>query len=149
MKSVRTGRQWIAAAVGTLVALALTACAHESSTAAQTLTVSYVVLGNPTTVEVEIDELRCDDAEGLRTFVGGDEVDGRAPVTVAILGGQASVAVRIDGDLWFVADGVVESDAGIVTFSDFTGSAVEQSADLTITDVVDAQATISGELSCA
>lgn len=140
------------AIVGATLLLTATGCTPESTTEPQLLTASYVDLGNPTSIDLTVDDLRCDDAEGLRTFVGGAGIGagigGRAPVTVSILGGQGTVAVQIDGDIWFVGDGPVESDAGVVVFTEFTGSVVEQTTDLTITDVIDDRATLSGELSC-
>ncbi|KQQ65101.1 hypothetical protein ASF63_14145 [Microbacterium sp. Leaf320] len=132
---------------------AMTACAPTGDTApqtqAQTLTITYADGDAPTADDIDVDGIQCSETQELRSFIGGGDVEGRAAVTISILDGQATVAIHLEDDRWFVSSGGAEPDGDSVTFEGFEGSVVEQGADLDILDVVDEAATLSGTLTCS
>ncbi|MGJ0390990.1 hypothetical protein [Microbacterium sp. CGR1] len=141
------------AAIGVLLLSAMTACAPAVDTApqtlAQTLTITYADGSAPTTDDIDVDGIQCSETQELRSFIGGGDVDGRAAVTVSFLGDQATVAIHLEDDRWFVGSGTTESDDDSLAFDGFEGSVVEQGADLGILGIVDEAATLSGTLTCS
>lgn len=142
------------AAVGIMLLAAMTACAPVGDTApqtqaqTQTLTITYADGDAPTEDGLDVDGIQCSETQELRSFTGGGDVDGRAAVTVSILGDQATVAIHLEDDRWFVGTGTTDSDDDSVAFDGFEGSVVEQGADLDILGIVDDAATVSGSLAC-
>ena len=148
-KHLATSRAVTLATVTALtIAAALTACSTGGGAPAQSLEVAYSDGDDSSTADISVEGLRCSETQGMRTFIGGGDVDGRAAVTVSVLDGQATVAVHLEDDRWFISSGAAEADAESITFDGFTGSVVGQGADLDITGVIDEAATLSGTLSC-
>lgn len=141
------------AAIGVMLLAAMTACAPAVDTAqqtqAQTLAITYADGGAPTTDDIDVDGIQCSETQDLRSFIGGSDVEGRAAVTISILDGQATVAIHLEDDRWFVSSGGAEPDGDSVTFDGFEGSVVEQGTDLDILGIVDEAATLSGTLTCS
>lgn len=134
--------------VGLAVLMSATGCTPAATSDPQSLSIAYAQEGSTSKADVSVDGLRCSETQGVRSFIGGDDVDGRAAVTVSILDDQATVAIHLEDDRWFVGSGTAQADDDSVTFDGFEGSVVEQGADLDILGVVDDAATLTGVLTC-
>lgn len=149
MRRVASMRLATVLAAALLVAVSATGCAPAAESDPQSISISYSEDGTTSNAEIAVDGLRCSEAQGLRTFIGGGDVEGRAAVTISILDGQATVAIHLEDDRWFVSSGGAEPDGDSVTFDGFEGSVVEQGTDLDILGIVDEAATLSGTLACS